>query len=269
MNCEECKDLLWLYLEDELTTAEANEIAYHIEHCAVCKEEMESIKKMKNMLDSLPEMELPEGYHKDLMGKLEQETETKTKVISLAERKKDKFQWKNMGLIAAAVCLVVVGGSKVNFFNTGMDSASSSAAPMAAAESRMMDEVAQEESAMEELEMAAGTSTSTTTTESMDMTTDEMAVSVDASQESALPYQEEWAVSVVDMEVFVADLGSLLAEVDGMITMVDMDAVDVAVSVEKRDAFLALLEQKMSVAVNMVEMTENKETFIRICCVIE
>lgn len=262
MKCEECKELLWFYIEETLTAEEEKQVADHIEHCASCKMQLEEIKETKNMLKSLPEVELPAGYHETLMEKLEAEQATtkETKVISLAKRKKDKFQWKNMGLIAAAVCLVVVGGTKMNFFNMGADSASSTAAPMAVAESRMMDEAVAEESATEEMELAAGSSASTTAG------MDDMAVSTTSEQESALPYQEMWEVSVVDMEAFVADLGDLLVEADGMITMVDIDAVEVSLPAENRDAFLALLEQKMAVAIIMEETTENKEIFIRIGC---
>ncbi len=259
MKCEECKDLLWLYLDNTLTAEEETVVVDHIEHCADCKGELENIKEMKEMLDSLPEVDLPEGYHGTLMEKIKAEQQKETKVISLAERKKDKFKWKNMGLVAAAICLVVVGSTTGNFFNMGSDSASSSSAPMAVAESRMM-----EESVVEDVEMATG---STTTTESMDMTADAgMMISGEVATESALSYQEEWQVVAEDMDVFVAEIQAALAEVDGVMTLQDMDYVEVMVSVEHRDALLALLEETMETTVCMVEDIEGKQIFIRIGC---
>jgi hypothetical protein len=58
-------------------------------------------------LKNLPEVELPEGYHEELMDKLAMEQ----KKISLFVPKKPKHRWKQLSLIAAAVVLVAaIGG---------------------------------------------------------------------------------------------------------------------------------------------------------------
>ena len=71
MNCETVKEMLWAYLEKETTAEEAEKIEKHLAECADCREEMETQKAIMESLASLPEAELPEGYHTELMQKLQ------------------------------------------------------------------------------------------------------------------------------------------------------------------------------------------------------
>ena len=73
MNCEKVKELLWAYLENKTTAEETAEIETHLEGCAACREELAQQKEIKNALASLPDEELPEGYHTELMQKLQAE----------------------------------------------------------------------------------------------------------------------------------------------------------------------------------------------------
>ena len=61
-------------------------------------------KEIKNALASLPDEELPEDYHTELMQKLQAER----KVVPFPVKK--KHGWKQMSMIAAAVLVVVVAG---------------------------------------------------------------------------------------------------------------------------------------------------------------
>lgn len=104
MNCDKVKELLWAYLENKTTAEETAEIETHLEGCAACREELAQQKEMKNALASLPDEELPEGYHTELMQKLQAER----KVVPFPVKK--KHGWKQMSMIAAAVLVVVVAG---------------------------------------------------------------------------------------------------------------------------------------------------------------
>lgn len=104
MNCDKVKELLWAYLENETTAEETAEIETHLEDCAACREELAQQKEIKNALASLPDEELPEGYHTELMQKLQAER----KVVPFPAKK--KHGWKQMSMIAAAVLVVVVAG---------------------------------------------------------------------------------------------------------------------------------------------------------------
>lgn len=104
MNCDKVKELLWAYLENKTTAEETAEIETHLEGCAACREELAQQKEMKNALASLPDEELPEDYHTELMQKLQAER----KVVPFPVKK--KHGWKQMSMIAAAVLVVVVAG---------------------------------------------------------------------------------------------------------------------------------------------------------------
>ncbi len=104
MNCDKVKELLWAYLENKTTAEETAEIETHLKGCAACREELVQQKEIKNALASLPDEELPEGYHTELMQKLQAER----KVVPFPAKK--KHGWKQMSMIAAAVLVVVVAG---------------------------------------------------------------------------------------------------------------------------------------------------------------
>ena len=104
MNCDIVKELLWAYLENKTTAEETAEIETHLEGCAACREELAQQKEIKNALASLPDEELPEDYHTELMQKLQAER----KVVPFPAKK--KHGWKQMSMIAAAVLVVVVAG---------------------------------------------------------------------------------------------------------------------------------------------------------------
>lgn len=104
MNCDKVKELLWAYLENKTTAEETAEIETHLEGCAACREELAQQKEIKNALASLPDEELPEDYHTELMQKLQAER----KVVPFPAKK--KHGWKQISMIAAAVLVVVVAG---------------------------------------------------------------------------------------------------------------------------------------------------------------
>ncbi|MDD3394298.1 MAG: zf-HC2 domain-containing protein [Anaerotignum sp.] len=109
MSCEKCRELLWDYLENELTKEDADFVAAHFMQCESCQKEADQVKKIMDSLKNLPEEELPEGYHEEFMEKLAQEE----KVSPLFVQKKPRYKWKQFSLVAAAVLLVaVIGGGQ-------------------------------------------------------------------------------------------------------------------------------------------------------------
>ncbi len=108
MNCETVREMLWAYLEKETTAEEAVKIEEHLKNCAVCREELELQKEMKEVLSGLPDEELPEGYHTELMQKLQ--AEAAPNVVPFPVRKKKQPVWRQWGMVAAAVLVVVAAG---------------------------------------------------------------------------------------------------------------------------------------------------------------
>ena len=108
MNCEAVKEMLWAYLEKETTAEEAVKIEEHLKNCAECREELEMQKEIMDSLQSLPDEELPEGYHTELMQKLQ--AEAAPNVVPFPVKKKKQPRWKQLSLVAAAVLVVVAAG---------------------------------------------------------------------------------------------------------------------------------------------------------------
>ena len=107
MKCDAVKKLLWAYLEQETTAEETAQIKVHLADCAACREELKLQEEIKKALESLPDEELPNGYHAELMKKLQAETTQKT--VPFPVRKKMP-RWKQLSMIAAAVLVVVAAG---------------------------------------------------------------------------------------------------------------------------------------------------------------
>ena len=108
MNCETVKEMLWAYLEKETTAEEAVKIEEHLKNCAVCREELELQKEIMDSLQNIPDEELPDGFHANLMQKLQ--VEAAPNVVPFPVKKKKAPVYKQWGMIAAAVMVVVAAG---------------------------------------------------------------------------------------------------------------------------------------------------------------
>lgn len=107
MRCEDCRELLWAYLEKETTAEETEKVEEHLAACADCREELDAVREMKKALQSLPDEALPEGYHTELMQKLQ--AEAAPNVVPFPAKKKAP-KWKQLSMIAAAALVVVAAG---------------------------------------------------------------------------------------------------------------------------------------------------------------
>ena len=108
MNCEAVREMLWAYLEKEITAEEAVKIEEHLKNCADCREELKFQQEMMETLSGLPDEELPDGYHAELMQKLQ--AEAAPNVVPFPVKKKKQPVYKQWGMIAAAVMVVVAAG---------------------------------------------------------------------------------------------------------------------------------------------------------------
>ncbi len=57
--CETVRPLLGAYLDEEIVEAERKHIELHLIRCADCRKELEATKKVREILRTLPEVELP------------------------------------------------------------------------------------------------------------------------------------------------------------------------------------------------------------------
>ncbi len=122
MKCSQYQEKFWDYYDGTLSAKEVAELEKHLENCPECAAEAKLVKQMLESLHTLPEAALPEGYHEELMGKIAQENLAKVSNTSINQTEKQETgkvvpfpqkrrkNWKNFGLVAAAVVLVAAAG---------------------------------------------------------------------------------------------------------------------------------------------------------------
>ncbi|WMJ78944.1 MULTISPECIES: DUF4349 domain-containing protein [unclassified Sedimentibacter] len=114
MNCNEVRDNLSLYIDNELSEEEKKLMDEHLDNCPECRSELEDYRKLIQMLNELPDEEPPAGYcdrlHKKLMKAASEDIEaTKTSDIQeVYSKRSGKFKWMKYGSLAAAFVLVLL-----------------------------------------------------------------------------------------------------------------------------------------------------------------
>lgn len=108
-DCEKILNLIPLYVDDMLTKSEKEEVIRHLKHCANCKKEFEYISGLVSTAAEIPEISLPDDFHKNLMLKVEKKARAKKAKRYLTLRR------VGTGAVAAAVlALSVVAFSNVD-----------------------------------------------------------------------------------------------------------------------------------------------------------
>jgi len=110
MNCDEIKNLLSLYIDDELDEEERLLVEEHLQKCEECKKELEEYKKIIQALKNIPDEEPPLGYCKRLHEKLLIAEIPKVITGDKVHKKtmSNKFRWVKYGGMAAALVLVIL-----------------------------------------------------------------------------------------------------------------------------------------------------------------
>ncbi|MGD9568264.1 MAG: DUF4349 domain-containing protein [Sedimentibacter sp.] len=115
MNCNDVRDNLSLYIDDELNEEEKKLMDEHLKVCTECSKELEEYRKLIQMLNELPDEEPPAGYCKRLHEKLmntelpkTEEAET-AKVLEVHKKtRSSKFKWVKYGGLAASLALILL-----------------------------------------------------------------------------------------------------------------------------------------------------------------
>lgn len=119
MNCEQMTDLLWAFLDGELTAQEEEQMHAHLEQCADCRALLEQLQTLRTSFSDLEEIPAPEGFADGVMRRIK--AESKPKVIPLFKRPQIR------ALTAMAACAVLF----VGLGSIRMGSSKGEAAPMA------------------------------------------------------------------------------------------------------------------------------------------
>ena len=99
MKCEEYYELLFSYIDEELSDSQKKKFEEHMNTCSSCKKEYDAYKKMTDNIHALPQEELPKGYCKRLHGKLEDAQVNKV-------RKKRNNYIKYFSIAASCVLII-------------------------------------------------------------------------------------------------------------------------------------------------------------------
>lgn len=77
MKCDEFKEKIFNYYENELDKIDKKSFEEHLNTCSICKSEYEAYKKLIDDINKLPNEQLPTGYCKRLHSKLKNENNLK------------------------------------------------------------------------------------------------------------------------------------------------------------------------------------------------
>lgn len=110
MKCEKFLVEISSYIDNKLKGKELEEFENHLNNCTSCQEELNIVSQIVREINELEEIELPMGFHKQLMERIYLETE-----LSLDKNKKWIFNWKVLSGIAAAFVFLVLIFEIVDF----------------------------------------------------------------------------------------------------------------------------------------------------------
>lgn len=117
MKCDKASELISLYIDKELNRQDEQLLMEHLSECDDCRNEYEQLKVMVEELNNIPLVELPNGYHSELILKIENTKVDNAENISYFKPKENnqnnnkKTNWKKYSAIAAALFILVVVGS--------------------------------------------------------------------------------------------------------------------------------------------------------------
>ena len=123
MSCNEICDKLSLYIDNELSDEEMQQMEEHLQSCENCQKELDEYKDLISILKSLPEEEPPEGYCARLHKKLSDNSarfQPGTEKPASKIKSINRFRWMKYASIAAALVLVFLAGNMSNLGLNGL-----------------------------------------------------------------------------------------------------------------------------------------------------
>jgi len=107
MDCKYFKDLLSTYIDGYLNEEEKKSIEEHLSFCKSCNDYFDKLKNYKEIFNKVEKIEVPLGFEKRVMGKIEGE---KNKIFFLS--KKFFFEFSAVLVVLLSVFLVYINLNK-------------------------------------------------------------------------------------------------------------------------------------------------------------
>ncbi|NLO82241.1 MAG: hypothetical protein GX094_04170, partial [Clostridiales bacterium] len=106
MDCRQCRNNISAYIDGVLYESMMSGMKRHIDECVECRKEYEAILKVRDICGSLPDVDLPFGFHERLTNRLSREGR---KNVFNVFRKFNRINRRAAAGIAAALVLVLAG----------------------------------------------------------------------------------------------------------------------------------------------------------------
>ena len=71
MKCAEIQELLYAYADDQLEGSDGARVRTHVEQCATCANELQTVTEMNRVLDSQELVEAPPGFSERVLSAIE------------------------------------------------------------------------------------------------------------------------------------------------------------------------------------------------------
>jgi hypothetical protein len=115
MKCENIKELMSMYIDNEINEVDKAKFEKHIAQCPQCKEEYEILKDLVLECSEIDEVELPQDFREELHSKLMEAKAAKPSKLTEFMR---RANWKPAaGAVAAVLILAIslnsLGGNKI------------------------------------------------------------------------------------------------------------------------------------------------------------
>jgi len=189
MKCIEYSELISAYVDEMLSPQEEEKLMKHLKTCQVCQKELEVLKQMQRMCQSIEEVSLPDKFHEDLMKRLKAENRVKYPT---------KFKWQYGGALVATMLVGILFLNQLGITSSKSKSTS---------EYATTDTVAEENAETEAMPYEAETKVAEARVQ------DEIDSAVKRTQPESRVFMMQdvgannvWKVQVEDSEVFIEAL---------------------------------------------------------------
>jgi putative zinc finger protein len=152
MECRFDKELLTLWLSDQLTAGERARVAEHVTGCSECRQELESGRRLWELMGGIPEPEPPAGAlvrFNSMLDTFKATEAGETAGSGIFERLKRLFAGQPAFAFAYSLLLVIAGAGVGHWLNT------SSKAPVDTSNKQQLEALTRQVSDMREMIMTS------------------------------------------------------------------------------------------------------------------
>lgn len=108
MKCNECRELLSLYIDQMLDESQAKEIEEHLSACETCRKEYNELKEIVDLLGQSEMVPVPDAFNFRLKKALKEEKQIMLEAGILGKPMKKKSKWRMLTSVAAVFAVGVL-----------------------------------------------------------------------------------------------------------------------------------------------------------------